>query len=95
MFSWFPLREEQAIAEGGRPGSAALRVIVVREEVTHHLSFPVSVLSAGDFMGERLCSAGVHCRSGIGRGTHCKGAVKTSQLTGVWHVWGRVAAPQK
>lgn len=35
--------EEQTITEGCHPGSAALRIFVVREEVTHHLSFPVSV----------------------------------------------------
>lgn len=88
--------EEQAITEGGHPGSAALRIFVVREEVTHHLSFPVSLpncwrlhavwesSSKRGTMGVQCKSADLACaRSGAGLTATLRGDLEPLQQESV------------
>lgn len=57
MFSWFPLREEQAITEGGHPGSAAQDFCGQGRSDSPSV-LPCLFLTAGDCMGKLLCSRG-------------------------------------
>lgn len=57
MFSWFPLREEQAITEGGHPGSAA-QDFCGQGRSDSPSDLPCLFLTAGDCMGKLLCRRG-------------------------------------